>query len=261
MKPIRNLARTKLEAGELSLGIGLRVSRTVDIAKAMKTAGFHWLFIDLEHSPISIDTATQISVAALDAGISPIVRVPWMEHWIATRVLDGGALGSVMPHVDTAEQAREVVDKLKYPPLGRRSVAGQSAMFDFERVDIGESMTAVNASTLITVMIETPLAVSNADEIAAVEGVDTLLIGTGDLTAEMGIPGQAGDQRVVAAYQSVIAACEKHGKWAGMGGAYAEPELRRYIGMGVRMVLAGNDLGLMLQAGSQTTELIKNCAW
>ena len=259
MKTINNPARARLEAGEVSIGIGLRISRTVDIAKAMKTAGFDWLFIDMEHSAMSIDTASQISVAALDAGITPLVRVPWMEHWVATRVLDNGALGIVMPHVDTAEQAREVVDRLKYPPIGHRSVAGGAAVFDFEKVDVGESIAAINASTLVTVMIETPLGVENADEIAAVDGVDVLLIGTGDLTAEMGIPGQPGHERVLAAYESVIAACHKHGKWAGMGGAYEEPELRRYIGMGVRMVLASGDLGLMMQAGSATTRLVRGC--
>ena len=130
MKSIINPARARLEAGEVSVGVGLRVTRPVDIAKAMKTAGYDWLFIDLEHSPISIDTAAQISVAALDSGITPLVRVPWMEHWVATRVLDGGALGIVMPHVDTADQAREEVlrrlssqldsEHVRWRDLGRR---------------------------------------------------------------------------------------------------------------------------------------------
>ena len=259
MKQIINPARARLEAGEVSVGVGLRVSRTVDVAKAMKTAGYDWLFIDLEHSPISIDTAVNISVAALDAGISPLVRVPWMEHWIATRVLDGGAMGIVMPHVDNAAQAREVVDRLKYPPLGHRSVAGPNAIFDFDRVDAGDSIAAINASQLITVMIETPEAVANADEIAAVDGVDVLLVGTGDLSTEMGIPGQAGHEKIIAAYETVIAACHRHGKWAGMGGAYNEPDLARYIGMGVRMVLASNDLTLMMQAASRMTGFVKGC--
>ena len=259
MKSIINPARARLEAGDVSVGVGLRVSRTVDIAKAMKSCGYDWLFIDLEHSAISIDTAVQISVAALDAGITPLVRVPWMEHSIATRVLDGGALGIVMPHVDTADQAREVVDRLKYPPLGHRSVGGPTALFDFERVNVAESTAAANATTLITVMIETPQAVENAEAIAAVEGVDVLLIGTGDLTTEMGLPGQPGHERIVAAYETVLAACNEHDKWAGMGGAYAEEDLRRYIGMGVRMVLAGNDLGLMMQAGSAMTTLVRGC--
>jgi len=86
-----NVARERLARGQLSLGVGLRQARTVDIAKAMKTAGFDWLFIDLEHGSIPLDVAAQISTAALDAGITPIVRVPHAEYALATRALDTGA--------------------------------------------------------------------------------------------------------------------------------------------------------------------------
>src|SRR3954463_10159078 len=119
---IRNPARERLERGELSLGMGLRTTRTVDIASALTTCGYDWLFIDLEHSAISLETAAQLSAAGLDAGIAPLVRVPAKQYWMATRALDSGALGIVMPHVDTAEEAREIVDHLRYPPQGHRSV-------------------------------------------------------------------------------------------------------------------------------------------
>src|SRR5205814_10569182 len=105
---LRNPARDRLEKGELSLGIGLRQTRTVDIAPIMKAAGYDWLFLDLEHNSMDLDMAVQISVAALGAGIEPVVRVPAGQLWMATRVLDGGALGIVMTQVDTPEQAREV---------------------------------------------------------------------------------------------------------------------------------------------------------
>ena len=100
---IRNPARERLSKGELALGIGLRQARTVDIAAAMATCGYDWLFIDLEHGTMPLDTAVQIAVAALSAGIAPLVRVPSQDYALATRALDGGALGIVMPHVDTAE--------------------------------------------------------------------------------------------------------------------------------------------------------------
>jgi len=100
MEPVlRNSARERLEAGELALGVGICQSRTVDIAAIMKACGYDWLFLDLEHNSMDLDTAVQISVAALSAGIAPIVRVPAGQFWLATRVLDGGALGIVMPHV------------------------------------------------------------------------------------------------------------------------------------------------------------------
>src|ERR1700733_15462265 len=117
MATVRNVAREKLEQNHLSLGCGVRMTRSVEIAIAMRTAGFDWLFLDLEHGTMSIDAAAQIAVAALDAGIAPIVRVPNGEYSIATRVLDNGALGIVVPHVDTAAEAREGVQKLKYPQI------------------------------------------------------------------------------------------------------------------------------------------------
>ncbi len=126
-----NAAKARLKKNELSIGIGIRLVRNVDIIKVMKAAGFDWLFIDLEHGSMSIETACEISVAAQDSGIAPIVRVPYGELTMATRVLDGGALGVVIPHVDTPEEAKEIADKLRYPPRGHRSVGGGQAQFDY----------------------------------------------------------------------------------------------------------------------------------
>ena len=247
---VRNPARERLQKGELCLGIGLRQARTVDIAAAMASCGFDWLFIDLEHGTMPLDTAVQISVAALTAGISPVVRVPARQYSLATRVLDGGALGIVMPHVDTAEEARAIAGHLKYPPLGHRSMAGGMAYFGFRAVPTGEAAATMNAETLVVVMLETPQAIANAEAIAAVEGVDVLLVGTNDLMMEMGFPGQFGHAEVARAYDKVIAACRKHRKWPGMGGVYTEELLAKYVAMGMRVIIAGNDLGMLMTGAS-----------
>ena len=254
---MRNPARERLKNGERALGVGLRQARTVDTASIMASAGFDWLFLDLEHGTMPLDTATQIAVAALGAGISPIVRVPKGQYSLATRALDGGALGIVMPHVYTAEEAREVVAHLKYPPAGHRSVAGGMPYFGFRAVPIAEAAATMNAETLIVVMLETPLAIQNADAIAAVPGVDVLLIGTNDLAMEMSIPGQFDHAEIVRAYERVIAACQKHGKWPGMGGVYSEPLLAKYSALGMRMLLAGNDLSLMMAAATARAKFLR----
>jgi 2-keto-3-deoxy-L-rhamnonate aldolase RhmA len=258
METVRNLARERLERGELSLGVGIRLARTVEVAKAMKTAGFDWLFIDLEHGSLTLDTACQIAVGALDAGLAPIVRVPNGEYSMATRALDNGALGIVIPHVDSAVEAREVVEKLKYPPDGHRSVGGGMPQFDFRAVKIADLTQSLNAATLLVVMLETPRAIGNAKEIAAVPGIDVLLIGTNDLCAEMGIPGDFANERVIDAYDKTVAACRAHGKWAGMGGIYDEQLMPRYIERGVRFVLAGADLSFMLAAASRRTAFLRD---
>ena len=257
MPTIRNVAREKLEAGELSLGTGVRLTRSVEIAIAMKTAGFDWLFLDLEHGTMSIDAAAQIAVAALDAGIAPIVRVPNGEYSIATRLLDNGALGIVMPHVDSAAEAHEVVEKLKYPPIGHRSMGGTGPHYSLRSASTGDAAMALNAANLTVVMLETPKAIANAEEIAAVPGVDVLLIGTNDLCAEMGIPGDFGNDRVADAYQTMIAASKKHGKHPGMAGIYNEPVMQRYIQMGARFILSGADAAFLMASATQRTSFLR----
>src|SRR5688572_14799030 len=106
MTAIPNHALRQLRAGKLAIGLGVNQARTVGIATLAKTAGFDWLFIDCEHGSLDTDTASQLSTAALTAGVSPIVRVPGFEHYLASRVLDNGAQGIVFPHVDDGATAK-----------------------------------------------------------------------------------------------------------------------------------------------------------
>ena len=254
---VRNVARDKLEAGQLALGVGIRMTRSVEIAKAMAVAGFDWLFLDMEHGVMSLEACAQIATAALDAGIAPIARVPNGEYSIATRALDNGALGIVMPHVDSAAEAKEVVNRLKYPPVGHRSMGGIGPHYGLRAVSTGEAAAALNAANLTIVMLETPTAIANAAEIAAVPGVDVLLIGTNDLCAEMGIPGDFGNERVADAYRAMIAACHQHKKFPGMAGIYSEAIMPRYIEMGARFILAGQDAQFLMAGAAQRTGFMR----
>ncbi|MEM1163392.1 MAG: aldolase/citrate lyase family protein [Pseudomonadota bacterium] len=257
MVEIRNTLKECLDAGELALGVGLRGARTVEIARAMKTAGFDWLFIDMEHNTMSLDDACNISVAAQAEGIAPIVRVPGVEHHHATRALDGGAQGIIVPHVDTAEVGAQMVKNVRYPPVGHRSLYGALPQAGFAAHPVDELMPALNRSTFLVLMIESPQGVANADAIAALDGVDALLIGTADLTAEMGIPGQIAHPDVVAAYETVIAACHRHGKHPGMGGVYAPDVMKQYIDMGMRLILAGSEFSFMMQGATAQSAAVR----
>ena len=257
MTTIRNVAKERLLAGELAIGIGLRQSRTVDVAKAMKTAGFDWLFLDREHSMLGLDDASSISCAAQDAGITPIVRVPGFEHYHAAKALDGGAQGIVVPHVDTPAVAAAMVQNCRYPPVGKRSVTGALPQLDFASVPLGEAAEAVNAATLLVLMIETGEAVANAADIAATPGVDVLLVGANDLSMELGIPGELDHPIMVDALETIVAACRKSGVFPGLGGVYRQDLIERYVEMGFRMILAGSDLSLMLNAGRASAAAIR----
>jgi 2-keto-3-deoxy-L-rhamnonate aldolase RhmA len=159
--------------------------------------------------------------------------------------------------VDTAEIAAQMVDHCRYPPLGHRSVTGALPQIDFESWPLGEATAAISAATLVVVMLETPLAIDNAPAIAAVPGLDVLLVGTNDLCLEMGIPGQLDHPRVVDALERIVAACRANGKHAGLGGVYTPPLIERYVAMGFRFVLAGSDLSFMLGAAKERAAAIR----
>jgi len=256
MQAYPNHTKRELAAGKLALGLGVRQARTVDIAAIGKTCGFEWLFIDMEHSSLDVDTAAQIASAALPLGITPIVRVPGKEHHHASRLLDNGAQGIVVPHVDTVEEAQRAVAYCKYPPIGTRSVAGAQPQFAFQNAPLGEATQIVNDETLVVVMLETPQAIANADSIAAVAGVDVVLIGTNDLCAEMGIPAQFANSKVEDAYRTVIAACRKHGVHPGMGGVYEPKLMEKYIKLGMRFILSGSDFSFIMAGGRERTSFL-----
>lgn len=258
MQSIVNAAKARLDKGEIAIGMGIRGVRGVEIARLMKSAGYDWLFIDLEHGATSTETAFQISVAALDAGIAPFVRVPHGEFAMGARCLDAGALGIVIPHVDTVEVARAMVEAFKFRPLGHRSIGGAYPQFGFAPRPADEVMSGLNAATMLVAMVETPQAVENADGIAGVPGIDALLVGTNDLCIEMGIPGKIDDPRVAEAMDRVIAACKKHGKYAALGGVYSRDLMKQYLSRGFRMVLAGNDISLLLQAAQDQSQFVRS---
>src|SRR3954465_6343918 len=267
MTSVPNHALRELRAGKVAIGLGLRQARTVDVAQIARTCGFDWLFIDCEHNSMDLDTACQIAAASLSIGITPLVRVAGLEHWHASRALDNGAQGigarapdngaqaAGVPHGDSRAEAEKVASACRYPPLGHRSMGGGLQQLGFQAMALGEAARVVNEETLVVVMIESPQGIANCEEIAAVRGIDALLIGTNDLCFEMGIPGQFNDARVADAYKRVVTACRKHGKFPGMGGMYTPELLERHIAMGVQLVLAGSDFSLLMSASRERATL------
>ncbi len=258
MPIIENAMKKKLEAGKPVFSFNLVISRYVATPGIARECGFDWLFIDTEHNTMDLDTVSSMCLAALPLGITPVVRVAGHESHHATRVLDGGAQGVVVPHVDTPEQAEAVVRNCKFPPIGYRSMTAPAPQLGFESMPARDAIAALNDTTFIIVMVETPEAVENADAIAAVPGVDCVLIGSNDLAATMGIPGELGHDRIAAAYETVIAACGKHDKYPGMGGIYDHALMEKYVTMGARVCQGGGDTALMMSAGKERTKFLSS---
>ena len=258
---VRNNVKEKLARGEVVASMTVRLARSIEIARLAKTAGFDTIYVDVEHSSLSLETTSQICVAALEIGIAPFVRVPSTRPEHVSRVLDAGALGVIAPHIRSAQEAREVVASARYPPFGERSAGGALPHLHYRSFPAAESNAAMNDATMVVVQFETADAIERADEIAAVEGVDLVLIGTNDLLADMGLPGQYEHARVRDAYERTLAACSRHGKHLGVGGLSTRPALAaEFVKMGARYVSTGTDLAFLLAESTTRAKQVHGMA-
>lgn len=246
-----------LRENQLALGFGVHHLRTAGTGMIGRATDHDWLFIDTEHGAFSQDDLAQLCLAALPVGITPIVRVCKSALDEGTRALDNGAQGIVIPHVDTPDEAQRAVSAFRYPPNGHRSWGGAPAIFGYQAPGNAEAQALADPEIMIVCMIESPEGLANVDAIAATPGVDVVMIGTSDLSAELGISGQIGHPKVQEAFDKVAAACHAAGKVMGMGGVYDSEWAKRYIATGVRFVLSGTDHTFLMDGAKARSSTLR----
>ena len=185
-----NSMKRKMDAGELAVGMLVRIMRGVEVAAIARSAGFDCLYIDLEHCSFSLETVSQISIAAAALGVTPLVRVPGKDKGFIGRTLEAGAQGIIVPHVENRAEAEMVVEAARFPPAGDRSLLAINPHTLFRGGPAAETMRMMDEATMVAGMIESVQAVGNADDIASVAGLDMLLVGANDLCNSLGVPGQ-----------------------------------------------------------------------
>jgi 2-dehydro-3-deoxyglucarate aldolase/4-hydroxy-2-oxoheptanedioate aldolase len=242
-----NRVKRALHRGERALGTMVFEFPTTGIGRVIAEAGAEFVVYDMEHTGWSIETVRMLMATSRAADLVPMVRVPATEYHLLARPLDVGAMGLMVPMVETAEQAALIVASAKYPPQGRRGAAFGVAHDDYSGGDIIEKMRSANEEILLLAQIETARGLENVEAIAAVEGIDVIWIGHFDLTNSLGIPGQFGHQTFLDAVARVLAAAERHGKTAGiMCGDVAMGAAQ--LKQGFRALAYSGDLWLYQQA-------------
>jgi len=241
----------------MTFGFQIRVFRDLEIARAIAASGFHFIFIDLEHTTLDASDASRLALVALEAGITPIARIAEGDYATAGRLIDGGLQGIVVPHVDTAEQARVAVAHCKYRPLGTRWRGDTSIHFGWAPPPAEPLGAALNDLLMLTVMIESEEGLANIEEIAATEGVDVISVGTSDLTGSMGVNGDFSHPRVTEAWRKIAAAAKRHGKGLRLGGVKKHEDIVRTYELGSRMVITGNDITTITKAMRADLEALK----
>lgn len=212
---ITNPVKETLQQGRVALGTMVMEFTVPSIAAIAGVAGAEFVLYDMEHTALSTERFALLAATTKGAGLVPIVRVPKADYQLLSRPLEVGALGLMLPCVESAAQAQAAVTATKYPPMGRRGTAFGIAHDGYERGDPVEKMRLANQHTLLIAQIESEAGVANADAIASVDGIDVLWIGHNDLTTSLGIPGQFDHPRYRQALEEVIAACRRHGKYGG----------------------------------------------
>lgn len=224
------------------------MSGSASTAEALGYAGFDWLLVDMEHVPIEFRDLWQILQAVQCGGAQAIVRLAANDPVLLKRALDLGSFNVMVPFVENAEQARAAVSSVKYPPLGNR---GFAAVHRASRYGTWQGYgDHANAAVTCILQIETPTALANLEEIAAVAGVDALFLGPGDLSAACGHIGNPGHPEIQAMISDAIVRCKAIGMPIGIVGG--TPALvRRYLDQGYAFAAVASDMALMMSRANE----------
>jgi len=250
-----NYVRSKLKNGEASVGTWLTMASTTG-AGLMARTGFDWLTVELEHTPVTFETAATSFAIIAAAGKIPLARIPWNTAENIKRVLDIGAFGIVVPMVNTKEEAEAAVAGARYAPLGQRSIGGQLHAANFE-TDASTYYAKANDEILVVVMIEHVKGIENAEAILSVPGIDAFFIGPNDLHNSMGRPPvfESDHPEFVQGINHLLELGKKHKVPAGIHVIDA-PTAQRRIDQGFQFVAVGSETGMMLSKAGEITKVL-----
>lgn len=251
----QNRIKHALRAGHSVIGTMIAEFRQPSVVQLLANAGFDFVIIDNEHGAFNIETIADLARTAIHVGVTPIVRIPDLAYPYIAQSLDAGAQGIMAPRISSAQQVREVLQMMKYPPLGRRGSALSRGYTQFRGGPVVETMASVNEETMLIVQVETRGAVDNIAEIVATPGVDVTLIGPNDLSIALDVPGQQDHPTMQAAIQKMINACQQHDVFP----AIHINDLKlaaHWAKQGMRLVSSNAEIGLLVKAGQEVTRVI-----
>ena len=249
----QNRLKHLLNAGKSVTGTMLVEFRQPSVMQLLKTAGFDYACIDMEHGIFGYESVAELSRFARHIGITPIVRVPDPQYASIARALDVGAQGVMVPRLTSAEQVREVVRIMKYPPVGARGCSFGRGHTDFLGGSPALHMRELNEETLLIVQVETQSLVDDIEAVAAIDGLDVLLIGPTDLSIELGVAGSFDAPPLIEAIERTLAACQKHGVAPGIQILDLD-WLEHWAERGMRVLSSYSEVALLVRGGKSVTD-------
>ncbi len=226
------------------------------IAWMYATAGFDFMFIDMEHGSFNMETVAAMIMAARGVGIAPIVRAPSNDRASVMRPLDAGAAGLLVPMVETREYAEQLIRFGKYPPLGQRGVALRRAHSAYRALPAAPYLRKANEETLIVAQIETQLSVDNLETILSLGSIDVAFVGPADLSTSMGHPGQASHPEVVQAIERVMEVSRRHRVAPGIHLTDVD-SVKEWARRGMRFISYSGDLAFIVDSAARDLARIR----
>jgi 2-dehydro-3-deoxyglucarate aldolase/4-hydroxy-2-oxoheptanedioate aldolase len=251
-----NRIRELLAAGKTPVGHMIMEFSTRGIAKIVEGAGVDFVLIDMEHSGFDIGAVNNLLAWFKATPVTPIVRVPSHDYHFIARIMDAGASGIMAANVCTAEEARAVAGAMRYAPDGVRGLGLGASHNDYLPPDPVTYMREANQSHVVVAQIESVTALENIDAIASTPGVDVLWVGHFDLTQSMGIVGQFDHPDFLKAMKDVAAACQRHGKGAGVQPGNLD-QARAWMPLGYNVISFGADHGVYRNALRSAVEQVR----
>ena len=206
-----NTVKEALKQGKLQVGCSYAQLRSPEVATILGKAGFDWSFLDSEHGGFDLETLQDLCRAAVAAGMAPIVRVADIQYALIARALDCGALGILLPRVESPEVLARAVSWAFFPPLGVRGYGLSAPNVNYEPVTIPQVIEHRNKNTMVVLQIETQRALAAREDLLAVPGIDAVLVGPADLSISLGVPGEFEHPKLVEAIEKIRDSCLKHG--------------------------------------------------
>jgi 2-dehydro-3-deoxyglucarate aldolase/4-hydroxy-2-oxoheptanedioate aldolase len=241
----RSDLRQRLKRGETVIGTMVQEVRTPSIAQILKQVGFDFLMLDMEHGAFDLETAAEIIRAARLAGIPPLVRVAGPQYELIGRILDQGAIGVMLPRVESRAEVELLVQSIKYPPLGKRGMSSDAPHSGYDFKPLAEFVQMNNEDTIAIAQIERKAAIQGIDAILSVPGVDVALVGPEDLSVSLGLDEHDLQGRVNAAIEAMMAAAARHGVVSAIHMGSVEA-LQAWLRKGMSMAMYSSDLGFLL---------------
>lgn len=246
-------------AGNVPVGQMLWEFGSRGIARMMDACDVDFAIIDTEHAAFSSADLADLVAWFSATTIAPFVRVPEIAYHLLARTMDAGALGVMVPNVKTANEARTIVDAVKYGPLGKRGIGLGGALTGYRGVTPSEFLHYSNENTTVICQIESIEGIENLDEIATTPGVDVLWVGHFDLTQSMGIPGQFHDRRFLDNLKRVVDVCNQHQLGAGIQPGSIK-QAREWLEIGFNVISYGTDMSVYLAAMTDAVTRVRALA-